>query len=75
MTPADEYILYHSDRDAWIALVAERTAQRLAKSPESEIADTWPLLGRDFQIAIWTHLSKGERARIRAARHESGVDA
>jgi hypothetical protein len=75
MTPADEYVLYHTDRDAWIALVAERTAQRFAVMPDREIADSWPLLGRDFQIAIWAHLSKAERERIRSARHEVGIDA
>lgn len=68
MTTFDELALYHDNRDAWIAHVAERTARRIATMQPSEIADTWPLLQRDYQRAIWVHLSEDERGRIREAR-------
>jgi hypothetical protein len=68
MTAVDELTLYHDDRPAWIKQVAERTARRLATMPPSEIAGTWPLLQRDYQRAIWGHLSEDERGRIREAR-------
>lgn len=75
MTPGEEFILYKTNRGAWIGRVAERTARRFAAMPEIEIAECWPMLGRDYQFAIWAHLSAAERERVRAARHDAGDDA
>jgi hypothetical protein len=68
MMPSDEYALYQQDREAWIAHVAPRMAERIAAMPDAEVADTWPRLSREYQLAVWELLDTDQRRRVRAAR-------
>lgn len=64
----DEIALYVSDRDAWLAHVAPRMADRLASATDEQIKRDWNRMTRDYQTAVWQHLDEPQRARIRTLR-------
>lgn len=68
MTPTEELDLYHDNREAWIRYVAPSTARKISVMNAQNIRDTWPLFKRDYQLAVWDHLSEEARARVTSAR-------
>jgi hypothetical protein len=64
----NELDLYHSDRAAWLALVAPRMPALIDTETDAELAQGWALMSRDFQVATWAHLSEAQRERIRRLR-------
>jgi len=67
----DELTLYHTDRKAWIAMVAPKMPAVIDANTDSELAASWGLMSRDYQQAVWNHLSETQRERIRRVRKEA----
>lgn len=61
----DELTLYHTDRSAWLALVAPRMPEVVDANTDEELAQSWRLMGRDFQRATWDQLNDEQRTRLR----------
>jgi hypothetical protein len=67
----DELTLYHRDREAWLAMVAPRMPPILDANTDAELAMSWGLMSRDYQQAVWAHLSEAQRERVRRLRKEA----
>jgi hypothetical protein len=61
----DELTLYHTDRVAWLALVAPKMPAVIDTNTDDELAQSWRLMQRDFQRATWEHLDETQRGRLR----------
>ena len=61
----DELTLYHTDRPAWLALVAPRMPAVIDANTDEELANSWRLMSRDFQRATWDQLNNEQRTRLR----------
>lgn len=61
----DELMLYHTDRPAWLALVAPKMPAVIDANTDAELAQSWRVMGRDFQRATWDQLNDEQRARLR----------
>jgi hypothetical protein len=68
MTHSEEIALHNRDRGAWIAYVSPGMARSLMLLDDAGINRTWPLMSRDYQAAVWNHLSADERKRVERAR-------
>lgn len=60
--------LYDTDRAAWLAYMAPRMAALLTAGSDQDAAIRWPLMGREYQRAVWARLDRQTRKRIRAIR-------
>lgn len=68
MTPAEEHILYQTDRAAWAALASARLAGKLMAMRDAHLATSWGYLTRETQTTVWQHLDESQRERVRALR-------
>ena len=67
----DELTLYHTDRAAWLKLVAPRMPAVIDSETDDELRDGWGRMSRDFQEATWKHLSEPQRDRVKRLRKEA----
>lgn len=68
MTPFEEYELFMTDHAGWIRYVAEIRAKAMQSLPVAEVVQTWGIMSRDLQVAVWAHLDADTRAAIKAGR-------
>ena len=61
---------YENDRSGWLSVVAPRQAARMSDDTydDTVMAAVWAAMPRDYQTAVWTHLDKPARERIKALR-------
>lgn len=64
----DELTLYHTDRPAWLRMIAPRMPAVIDANTDDELARSWGLMGRDFQAATWAELSPEQRERVKRVR-------
>jgi hypothetical protein len=69
MTPAENMQLWITDRPAWIAEAAPRCAAYLASGREA-VLHGWPILARDYQLAVWPLLDEATKDTIRQTRSD-----
>lgn len=67
----DELTLYQTDRQAWLARVAPTMPAVIDASTDDELARAWPMMGRDYQQAVWAHLDEAQRERVRRVRERA----
>lgn len=67
----DEITLYHTDRAAWLKLVAPRMPSVIDSETDDELRRGWELMERDFQIATWEFLNDLQRDRVKRLRKEA----
>lgn len=75
MTPSDERRLYETDRPAWLRLIAPKMPAVIDANTDEELARSWGMMGRDFQEAVWAHLSEAQRERVRMVRNGALPDS
>jgi len=71
MKHRDEITLHETDRAAWVAYVSPGMARSLMLLDDDGINRTWPRMGRDYQAAVWEHLTADERNRVESARRKA----
>ena len=64
----DELAQYQTDRPAWLKEASPKMAAMIQKLCDANVPQTWKLMSRDFQTAVWKHLDETQRARVRALR-------
>ena len=67
----DELTLYHTDRAVWLAMVAPKMPAVIDANTDVELAVSWGLMARDYQQAVWSHLSDAQRERVKRVRKEA----
>lgn len=65
---ADELTLYHTDRPAWLRMIAPRMPAVIDANTDEELARSWGMMGRDFQAATWAHLDDAQKERVKRVR-------
>lgn len=64
----DELTLYHTDRAAWLKLIAPRMPDVIDANTDEELAKSWGMMKRDYQEATWAHLNEAQRDRVKRLR-------
>ena len=67
----DELTIYHTDRAAWLKLVASRMPAVIDAETDDELRRGWELMDRDFQVATWEFLNDAQRDRVKRLRKEA----
>lgn len=74
LTPAEEHILYQTDKSAWIRYVARATARKIAAYGPDTINLAWPAMNGEMRSAVWHFMTPVERDLVLMVRAKFQTD-